>query len=96
MKLERTPTGRVELRLSENPDDFSRLAEIVQKMLKGKWKKQLDGLDQSYWDLDVDGIILTVHREHYLGVSVFCFEDEAQVRLLEKLKSAFEGGLFSE
>jgi len=90
MKIERTPTGLVELRLSENPDDFRRLAEVVQKALKGKWKHQADGLDQSYWDLDVDGEILTVHREHYLGVSVFGQPDEAKVRLLEKLKGALE------
>jgi hypothetical protein len=93
MKLERTPNGQIELRLSENPDDFSRLASTVQKLLKGKWEKKVDGLDQSYWDLDVDGIILTVHREHYLGVSVFCAADRPQLCLLEKLKGSFEGGL---
>ena len=90
MKLERTPTGLVELRLSENPDDFRRIAEIVHRTLNGKWKQQLNGLDQSYWDLEVDGKILTVHREHYLGVSVFCDGDEAKVQLLKKLKSFFE------
>jgi hypothetical protein len=90
MKLERTPTGRVELRLSKDPDQFSQLAEFVRKTLKGKWKQQADGLDQSYWDLDVDGKIVTVHREHYLGVSVICDEDEEKVHLLEKLMSALE------
>ena len=90
MELERTPNGQIELRLSENPDDFSRLAATVQKVLKGKWEKQLDGLDQSYWDLDDEGTILTVHREHYLGVSVFCDETEPKVRLLEKLRSSLE------
>ena len=90
MQLERTPTGRVELRLSKDPDEFRSLAGTVKKMLNGRWKTQADGLDQSYWDLEVDGITITVHREHYLGVSVICDMDEAKVRLLERLKVAFE------
>ena len=90
MKLERTPNGLIELRLSDNPDDFIRLAETVRTHLKGKWTQKVDGLDQSYWDLDVGGETLTYHREHYLGVSVFCKSEEAKLKLLENLKIALE------
>jgi hypothetical protein len=90
MRIERTPSGRIELRLSKNPDQFARLAEAVRVRLQGRWSEQLDGLDQSYWDLDVQEKKITVHREHYLGVSVYC-EDEVPLRdLLEELQRDFE------
>jgi hypothetical protein len=86
MKIERTPTGKLELRLSGDPDDFKRLAEVVRKKVDGHWTEQLDDLDQSYWDLDVKGKKITVHREHYLGVSVFCDDDASLRSLLEHLQ----------
>lgn len=90
MKIERTPSGKIELRVSEDPENFKQLAEVVRTKLRGRWTEQLDYFDQSYWDLDVQGNRITVHREHYLGVSVFC-EDVAPLRsLLEQLQREFE------
>lgn len=90
MKIERTPSGKIELRLSEDPDQFERLAESVRGRLQGRWSGQIDGFDQSYWDLDVQGKSITLHREHYLGVSVCC-DDEVDLRsLLEELQRDFE------
>lgn len=63
--------GRTEVRLSENPDDFTRIAHLIENAFSGEWMKKLNGLDQSYWDYSVTGIMLTLHREHYLGVSLF-------------------------
>ena len=90
MQLKSTPNGLIELRLSKDGDRFYYFAELVRAELNGVWKEQLDGLDQSYWDLDVDGVVLTVHREHYLGVSVYCSADDSKVALLERLKRAFD------
>ena len=90
MKLERRPTGRIELHLSDDAEQFVRLAESVRANLNGRWMKQLDGLDQSYWDLDVRGKVLTVHREHYLGVSVLCEDDQEAIVVMEQLKRDFE------
>ncbi|MCX7048383.1 MAG: hypothetical protein NTX50_23225 [Candidatus Sumerlaeota bacterium] len=90
MKLERTPTGLVELHLSDDPEQFDCLAEWVRADLRGRWAEQLNGLDQSYWDLDVQAKVLTVHREHDLGVSVFCKDDKELIALLDQLKNEFE------
>jgi hypothetical protein len=90
MKIEHTRTGKIELRLSEDPDRFKHLAEVVRKKLGGRWLEQIDDLDQSYWDLDVQGKKITVHREHYLGVSVFCDDDAGMRSLLEQLQHDFE------
>ncbi len=91
MKIERTLDGTIEIRLSNDPNRFECLAEIVRKKLSGKWMKQLEGIDQSYWDLDVHGKTVTVHREHYLGVSVFCDDDAPRRQMLEQLQRDFEG-----
>lgn len=89
MKIERTDTGLLELRLSVDPEQFKNIADEVRTMLDGRWTDQINGLDQSYWDLDVDGHKITVHREHYLGVSVFCSDEPAKRLLLEQLHRAF-------
>jgi hypothetical protein len=89
MKIEHITADRIELHLSDNPDQFSNIAEIVRVILAGRWTEQIDGLDQSYWDLKVQGTLVTVHREHYLGVSVFCADGMPQRLLLEHLQREF-------
>ena len=86
MNIERTTSGRIELSLSRDPDRFISLAEAIRKKFAGRWTQQLDGLDQSYWDLDVQGKEITVHREHYLGVIVYCDDDTLGRMLLEQLQ----------
>ena len=90
MKLERTSTGKIELRLSDDADRFKALAKAVRAKLGGRWAERLDYFDQSYWDLEVQGKIITVHREHFLGVSVFCDDEPAKTELLERLRLSFE------
>jgi len=86
MRIEYTDNGLIELRLSDDPVQFKRLAEEVRKELGGRWIERIDDIDQSYWDLDVAGQKITVHREHYLGVSVFCSDESAKRSLLERLQ----------
>ena len=51
--------------------------------------EQLDGLEQSYWDIQIGDITVTLHLEHYLGISLFPakgFEDNPKVKaLIEKI-----------
>ena len=93
MKLERPPTGRGELRLSGDADRFRAIADDVQKKLKGEWRERVDGMDESYWDLEVGGQTITVHRQHYLGVSVICDDEPAKIALLERLNDDSGGGV---
>ena len=86
MNIERRTSGIIELRLSDDPERFICLAEAIQKKLAGRWTEQLNGFDQSYWDLEVQGKKITVHREHYLGVVVFCDDDALGRLLLERLQ----------
>ncbi|MFG0393010.1 hypothetical protein ACF8LH_04180 [Pseudomonas sp. zbq_4] len=49
---------------------FEDLARMLEQGLGGCWKQKLDALDQRYRDLSVDGHTLTLHLEHYLGISM--------------------------
>ena len=49
---------------------FEVVARVIEQGLGGCWKERLDGLDQRYWDLLVGEHTLTLHLEHYLGISV--------------------------
>lgn len=60
-----------ELHLADDPDRFRRIAESLRDLLGGTWTAQLDDFDQSYWDLATSDGVVTVHREHYLGVCVW-------------------------
>jgi hypothetical protein len=55
---------------------FESVAQKLECVLGGYWKEKFDGLDQRYWDLIVDEQTLTLHLEHYLGISV-CVPDNA-------------------
>jgi hypothetical protein len=90
MKIERTESGGIDLWLSRESNGLYRLAELVREKLGGEWSRQLDHHDQSYWDLDVRGMKITVHREHYLGVVVFCDDTLGHRELLEQLLCAFD------
>ncbi|KTC53657.1 hypothetical protein AO262_25730 [Pseudomonas fluorescens ABAC62] len=54
---------------------FEDLAWVLEQGLGGRWKEKLDGLDQRYWDLLVDKHTVTLHLEHYLGISVIIPDD---------------------
>lgn len=60
------------IELSEQADWqlFDTIAQRLEAGLGGQWTAKLDGLDQRYWDLMVEEQVLTLHLEHYLGISV--------------------------
>ena len=65
------PLKQIHVHVSDDPDDFMRVALQAQKILGGDFGVCADGLDQSYWDLAVpNGGTVTIHREHYCGVSI--------------------------
>ncbi|WP_248800598.1 hypothetical protein [Pseudomonas sp. MWU13-2105] len=68
----------MELNISESSDWylFERIAQTLEQGLNGTWARKLDGLDQRYWDLLVDDQIITLHLEHYLGISLLVSCDD--------------------
>lgn len=60
------------IEISEHADWalFENVAQQLEQGLGGYWKAKFDGLDQRYWDLIVGEQTLTLHLEHYLGISI--------------------------
>jgi hypothetical protein len=82
-----------QIEISEQSDWslFERVADFLRAALQGKWIEQLDGLDQRYWDLTAEGGSLTLHLEHYLGITLYATAGaEADERSLALLRRAFE------
>src|SRR5262249_32148359 len=50
---------------------FERVAQRLQAGLQGQWIEQNDGPDQRYWDLKAAGGRVTLHLEHYLGITIY-------------------------
>lgn len=78
------------MQLSKDESQFSHFAALVRKALSGRWTEKIDEQDQTYWDLDAQEGIITLHREHYLGVSVFCKNKPEDLAVLERLKLILE------
>ena len=61
----------LELTEDSNWSVFELIAKELTDKFNAQWKTQADGLDQRYWDFEINGIILTLHLEHYLGIVIF-------------------------
>lgn len=64
--------GELKLQISDDANWglFDDLAHTLQRELNGSWQTKIDGIDQRYWDLAVDNMVLTLHLEHYLGITL--------------------------
>jgi len=70
---------------------FERVAKRLKSGLRGKWIERLDGLDQRYWDLEAAGGKVTLHLEHYLGITIYPTEGAAaDIDSLRLLATAYE------
>ena len=76
------------IHISDDPSQFLSIAQEAQRVLGGEFREQLDGPDQSYWDLSSHGGIVTIHREHYLGVSLFCEAHPESIQLFRRYAEA--------
>lgn len=76
----------MELRISEAADWhlFEVIARTLEHSLKGVWTQKVDGFEQRYWDLLVGDQTLTLHLEHYLGISLFNTQRDQPTELLER------------
>ena len=73
---------------------FRLIADELAKAFNAQWKTQLDGFDQRYWDFEYKGISLTLHLEHFLGISIFVEKTipdfEGAKRTLEEIGNYFK------
>lgn len=78
------------IEISEHADWelFESVAQRLESVMGGYWMKKIDGVDQRYWDLMVGEQTLTLHLEHYLGISV-CVPDNAN-EMTQKVRALVE------
>ena len=86
--------GKTEACLSEvaSRELFESIAHTIESHFGGRWVRQLDGIEQRYWDLEINGVVLTLHLEHYLGISLLPasgFSDMAMATSLVEAIGAF-------
>jgi hypothetical protein len=77
------------LQVTKNPDSkiFNQVANFIIEKLEGKLTEQVDGIDQVYWDFKIDKNQLTLHSEHFLGISVYGERSKQTEHLLERVNS---------
>lgn len=56
--------------LSNDADRFNELCNLVVSELGAQVREELIDLDQCYVDVEVDGHLITLHSEAFLGVAV--------------------------
>ncbi|MFJ2990964.1 DUF3630 family protein [Collimonas sp. NPDC087041] len=69
---------------------FNDIAKYLETALNGKWTEKVTGLDQRYWDLTVGSTVLTLHLEHYFGISLFVAKETETAVSRHLLQQAYE------
>lgn len=52
-------------------DEFYRIADILETILKIRFFEKLNGLESAYWGFEYDGCKLTLHYNILVGISIF-------------------------
>jgi len=63
----------MELRITED-SSWSRYDAVAQDFSSAFGVSAVaicDGLDEAYYDYEVEGVTVTLHLQHYLGISIF-------------------------
>jgi hypothetical protein len=78
IRLDTDRHGRLEATISDKSDWllFETLSYLIVKEFNGNITTQLDGVDQRYWDIIIEGQRLTLHLEHYLGIMLFGYDEQ--------------------
>lgn len=73
---------------------FQLIANELSKVFNIHWITKIDGLDQRYWDFEFNGTTLTLHLEHYLGISIYVKKSEMDIesarQVLEEIGDYFK------
>ena len=65
-------SNRLTIELSNESDysKFEEFAVVIQKEFEVEIIKQLDGIDQHFWDFDFGNCTLVLHLEHFIGIDI--------------------------
>ena len=86
MEEYRDMSGRLTIALSDDDRQFAIFAERLKKF-GGRPKEKLNGLDQRYWDFEINGVTVVLHSDPRVGVSIHV-EDGSNDELLRSVAAA--------
>ena len=73
---------------------FHLIADELSVEFEIRWKAKLDGFDQRYWDFEYKGLTLSLHQEHFLGISILVKKPETNInnarKILEEIGEHFK------
>jgi len=73
---------------------FQLIADELTEEFDIQWKAKLDGFDQKYWDFEYKGLMLSLHQEHLLGISILVKKPETNInnarKILEEIGEHFK------
>lgn len=84
VKEHRDASGRLNIALTADDRMFSTYASRLDRVAGVTRLRQLDGLDQRYWDYDVGGTTVVLHADVFAGISLH-IEDGSREDLLRKI-----------
>jgi len=72
MKEYRDASNRLSINLSDLNSEilFAKYADRIMSEFKAIIVERLDGLDQRYWDFEVDGKVVVLHSDSMAGISI--------------------------
>ena len=77
--FENEKTIILELLNYSNTKIFSLIANELSRKFDVKWKEKIDGFDERYWDFEANGMTLTLHLQHYLGIMIFAAKTNPKI-----------------
>lgn len=79
--------GRLEIALLDK-SDWKLFEQIFQKIRENfdiKLINKIDGIDERYWDFEINGGLICLHLQHYLGISIFSVNDPVMNEVVKKI-----------
>lgn len=69
--------GKISISISDQADWdlFERIFEKIKEDFTIKLVNKIDGIDERYWDFEINGGLVCLHLQHYLGISIFPVND---------------------
>lgn len=89
MKEYRDACGRLTVHLSDDVADLMSFMTRLRDRYPAAPTKELSGLDQTYCDSEVDGVVIVLHSDTLAGISLHV-EDGTQEDLLRSVAEAIE------
>ncbi len=76
---------RYEVQISDDSNwgQFDVICKRIISDFNGTLVSSLDGIDHRYRDFKIDGHIITLHLEHYLGISIYSEHPIDAIQLID-------------